>query len=474
MAVPSSPILTSRQVLVEAARTKAGMVGFGMLIILVAVVIYIPIYAPYDVVSAWGSRQPWLDNPRVAAPEWTDWFTSDRLSRTTIFHPEEFQKSTGCNEAGTFCLINIRRTFEWNFDQFPSETTIRVLASWTEGTAPPLVVAQWERPDGEAITLFGRSPDRRLPDINSYNLAQDDLIRENVRAWAIGFGAEDQSFVRADTTLFAVADKNMLNVTSAQVLKGTYTLRFQIASFSSSDAVDAQFLAFGTIFGWAGTDDKRRDLMVGLLWGAPVALAFGTAAALITVFAQVIFGALGAYYGGRWDEFIQRSTDFALILPVLPVLILIGAFYTPSIWHILLIVVVFSLVGGTTKVIRSIVLQAKEDLYIESAKSYGASRGRILFRYIFPRTLPYTFAIIALAVPGFIFLEAALSFLGLGDPVLPTWGKTLGEAYAGNALFGGAWWWIAFPALGILFVTVAFAFLGYAFDKILNPRLREE
>ena len=77
-------------------------------------------------------------------------------------------------------------------------------------------------------------------------------------------------------------------------------------------------------------------------------------------------------------------------------------------------------------------------------------------------------------VPSFIFLEAALAFLNLSDPLLPTWGKILGDAFRENALLFGHWWWISFPALGILFVTVGFAFLGYAFDKILNPRLREE
>jgi peptide/nickel transport system permease protein len=77
-------------------------------------------------------------------------------------------------------------------------------------------------------------------------------------------------------------------------------------------------------------------------------------------------------------------------------------------------------------------------------------------------------------VPSFIFLEASLAFLGLGDPVLPTWGNLIGKADTGGALFYGYWWWIVFPIAGIMFTTVAFALLGYAFDKVLNPRLREQ
>src|SRR3972149_7874565 len=117
------------------------------------------------------------------------------------------------------------------------------------------------------------------------------------------------------------------------------------------------------------------------------------------------------------DELVQRFAAFFLILPFLPILVLISLFYRPGIWALLLVVIGFGVVGGTTKVVRSIVLQVKEELYVEVAKSYGLSRARILFRHILPRTMPYTFALITLSVPGFIFLEAALSFLGLGDPV---------------------------------------------------------
>lgn len=479
MAAPAlKTVLSSKEVLIEAAKTKAGMVGFGMLFLLVATVIVVPLYAPYDVVSAWGSISPWLDNPNLAAPEWTDYLTPQAEARTVIIEPGGFVKSKGCNADGTFCTFTITRSFDWSYDEFPSELQIRLFASWDQNTSPPQVIATWARPDGQVLELFNLFPNRRFPDAfivqPDSSEPHDVQVRETIRQWALGLGAEDQAFIRAGKTLFAQQGPEMLSPAAAEVLKGRYTLQFQANAFARADNVDAKLVAYGTIFGLAGTDVSRRDLMVGLLWGAPVALAFGTAAGLLTVFAQVIIGALGAYFGGRWDELIQRGTDFLLILPVLPVLILIGALYEVRIWLVLLIVVAFSILGSSTKVVRSIVLSVKEDLYVEAARSYGARRGRILFRYILPRTLPYTFALVALSVPSFIFLEAALAFLNLSDPLLPTWGKILGDAYRENAIFSGSWWWIAFPALGIVFVTVGFSFLGYAFDKILNPRLREE
>lgn len=468
------PVLGVKETILEAAKTPAGMVGFGMLITLLLVVAYVPVVAPFDVVQAWTDLDRWRDNPASAAPEWVDALTAEQKARTLIIDRSDtegfrFTKSEG--SSGNFKQITLRKTFEWNYDEFPSEGQFRLFATWPEGTSSPVADVTWTRPDGESVRIF--AGEVTTPDVFPRSLS-DEAIRERVRSWALGLGAEDfAEFRRATTPLMAEVGPGMLREATAQVLKGTYVVEILILTTPQSE-VDGKFLLYGTVHGLAGTDDRRRDLLVGLLWGAPVALAFGSAAALITVFSQVILGALGAFYGGRWDEVIQRLTDFVIIIPALPILILIGAFYTPSIVHILVIVVAFSILGGSTKVVRSIVLQVKEEMYIESAWSYGAGRLRILMKHVMPRTLPYTFALLALAVPSFIFLEAALSFLGVGDPILPTWGKVLGEAYIRGAIFNGSWWWVGLPAAGILYTTVAFAFLGYAFDKVLNPRLREQ
>src|SRR3990170_8343311 len=107
MAAPAlRTVLSSREAIVEAAKTKAGMVGFGMLFALVATVVIIPIYAPFDVVEAWGSSERWLDNPELAAPEWVDMFTPQAEARSLIIEPRDFVKSKGCAPGGTFCTIS--------------------------------------------------------------------------------------------------------------------------------------------------------------------------------------------------------------------------------------------------------------------------------------------------------------------------------------------------------------------------------
>ncbi len=479
----------------ESLRIKSGLVGFGIILSLVGVAVIVPVYASYDVVRRWSQLDPWLDNPRLAAPEWTTWFTGKNEPRTTIFDDASFRQVVVHvplpNSTLSLTIINYTKSFYWNYDNFPSEMALEINASYP-GTSPLLKIS-WTRPDGQIIQLASRavtSAERSRPVFYPFLPYSDNLddrgkeIALNIRGWLLAEGVLPAQQVTSTPAspqyvLFAKNDSAQLSGKNANLLKGGYELGIRYIAITNQTeeqqvAVSGRFVLYGTVYGLAGTDYKRRDLMIGLLWGAPVALSFGVAAALVTVLVQMILGALGAWYGGALDVFIQRLADFYLIIPLLPLLILIALLYRPSIVIILFVLVIFGIAGGTTKVARSIVLQIREEQYIEAAQSYGASRMRILFRYIFPRLMPYTFALVALSVPVFIFLEASLSFLGLGDPILPTWGSLLGEAETNNAGFYGWWWWIAFPAGGIIYATVGFALLGYAFDKVLNPRLREE
>ena len=488
-----------RAAFIEAIRTKSGMAAVAMLAFLILIALLVPLLAPYDIVQAWSNPQAWADNPKLAAPEWSDIFSGKTQPRTIILQPYGTPNGFShvrvvANSTGeAYTLVELKKTFSFQYDAFPSEITLYVTANF--GNASPLVTVYWGRPDGQEITLFDDVPGIKAPNAVTYSLTVPNFKDPSYRTyaslenWLIGQNITNAtewsqlyptssgfytSPPLAQDLLFAKLNHDMLNPKTAEVLKGDYTIRVTVLGFSDKDDANAKAVVFGTVYGLVGTDDQRHDLLVALMWGAPVALAFGLAGGLATVLIQTILGAISGWYGGFIDEFVQRAADFYLIIPVLPILILVGLLYRPHIVSILFILVVLSLVGATTKVIRSIVLQVREEQFIEAARSYGASRQRILFRYIIPRVMPYTFALIALTVPAFIFLEASLSFLGLGDPTLPTWGHILGNAYDAGALYYGLWWWVLFPAAGIIFATVAFALLGYSFDKVLNPRLREQ
>jgi peptide/nickel transport system permease protein len=210
-----------------------------------------------------------------------------------------------------------------------------------------------------------------------------------------------------------------------------------------------------------------------MLWGAPVALAFGLIASLGTSVLTMVIAALGAWYGGWVDELIQRITEVNLVLPFFSILIMVGTFYSRSTWTILGVTVLLSIFTGGIKAYRSIFMQVKESTYIEAARAYGTNSWRIIFVYMIPRMIPLLIPGLVSSVPAFVFLEATLAVLGLGDPVLPTWGRLIHDAESNGALYKGLYYWIMEPAVLLMVSGLGFAMLGFALDRIFNPKLRD-
>ena len=249
-------------------------------------------------------------------------------------------------------------------------------------------------------------------------------------------------------------------------------MTMEVNTFEQGADVQGEFVIYGKVYGLAGTDHLRRDLMVAMQWGMPVALAFGLLAALGTTILTMIIAATGVWFGGWFDELIQRITEVNLVLPFLPILIMVGTFYSRSIWVILSVTILLSIFGAAIKTYRANFMQIKESSYIEAAKAYGASSPRLVFSYLIPRIIPLIIPGLVLAIPTYVFLEASLAVLGLGDPVLPTWGKVIQDAQSNGALYMGLYYWVLEPAALLMLTGLAFALLGFALDRIFNPRLR--
>jgi peptide/nickel transport system permease protein len=214
-------------------------------------------------------------------------------------------------------------------------------------------------------------------------------------------------------------------------------------------------------------------LVLPLLYGTPIALAFGLLAALGTSLVTMVIAAIGTWYGGWVDELIQRITEINLVLPFLAILIMVGTFYSRSIWIILGVTILLSIFSGQIKAYRAIFLQSKESAYVEAARAYGASNSRVIFSYLIPRMIPLLIPELVSSVPTFVFLEASLAVLGLGDPVLPTWGKIIQNALTDGALYRGLYYWVLEPTLLLMLTGLGFAMLGFALDRVFNPRLRD-
>jgi peptide/nickel transport system permease protein len=219
-----------------------------------------------------------------------------------------------------------------------------------------------------------------------------------------------------------------------------------------------------------GTDFFGGDILTQWIYGTQVAFIVGLLAALFSVGLGTLVGVISGYYGKTTDTLLMRTTDVFLVLPFLPIVLVLISISSPSIW---LIIGVIAILGwpGIARVIRGQVLSLKERPFVDAARVSGASDLRLVFLHITPNVLPFSFLYMSLAVGGAIITEAALSFLGFGDPRVTSWGGMLSNLLT----FSGslhAWWWLLPPGLGITFLSLGFYLIGRGFDEIINPRLR--
>ncbi|HKG25613.1 MAG TPA: ABC transporter permease, partial [Thermomicrobiales bacterium] len=255
-------------------------------------------------------------------------------------------------------------------------------------------------------------------------------------------------------------------------LKGDYTLLVQAAlPNTQSEVAPIKAVLGGTVYGWMGTDAVGRDLIQGLAYGFPVALLIATLLSVLSTIIGTSFGILSGYAGGKTDSVIQRVVDVISNVPQLPLLIFLVFIFGSHLWLIILVLVAFSW-PGLTIIVRSMVLQIRSGQLVEAARALGASRRRIMARHIFPQIAPFVIATMIFFAPGAILAEAALSFLGLGDPSIPTWGQMLQAGFQTGALYVGYWWWVIPPGVLIIFTSLAFMLLALAMESIVDPRLR--
>ena len=162
-----------------------------------------------------------------------------------------------------------------------------------------------------------------------------------------------------------------------------------------------------------------------------------------------------------------------MILPILAVGILVFAFYGISLWVIMGVIILLNVFGSPTKSFRAGFLQIKEAPYIEAARAYGASNTRIIFKYMIPKIIPVLIPQLVALIPALVFLEATLGMFNVFDPRYPTWGRVIYESITRGALWGGSAYWVLEPISLLLLIGVSFALIGFALERVLNPRLQD-
>ncbi len=278
--------------------------------------------------------------------------------------------------------------------------------------------------------------------------------------------------------IFATIWRDMLGRIGLGILAGFLILAIFAPLITRHEPFETQRLPSGAIARNqapslrypAGTNRLGHDLFAQLIYGARMALVVGTVAALGGGIIGTLVGLTAGFFG-RWvDQVMMRITDVALAIPFLPFALLFLAFFGSGIRNIILVLALLFW-RTTARVIRSQVLSLKERPYIQAARGAGAGDVRLMFVHILPNLLPLVFLYLALGIAGAVAAEAALSFLGFGDPLVPTWGLMMNMAFQSGAL-RNAWWWVVIPGVALtLFVTATYL-TTRAYEEVVNPRLR--
>ena len=224
---------------------------------------------------------------------------------------------------------------------------------------------------------------------------------------------------------------------------------------------------------WLGTDFMGRDILSQLLAGARVAFMVGVSAPVMSIALGTAIGMTAGYLGKFTDTVLMRLADMIMVMPTLLVVLLLAAVFGQlNIWTIVLIIALFRW-PGVSRIIRGQTLSLKQRPFVEAAKVAGASHMRIIFRHIMPNVLPLAFLFMTFRVTSAIITEAALAFLGFGDPGTVSWGMMLQWVWKTGNMFQAPYWLLP-PGICISLITLSFYMLGRAMDEVLDPRLRKE
>jgi len=449
---------SSSEIRHEFAKSKIGLIGIGILLSLVILSIVAAVTIPIETFKQWNNPGNWISYPKTSAPAWVNYFMTEKIPEHLIL-----DNPTTITKEDVISLTSHQFGVQYHYDDFPSDFIYEFSIEYSGSQLLQISVI---RPDQSQILLLSRS----LPQSDTIIMhherifSTDGSIKKNIQIHFSELEFYNQS-ISSEDMIFANMD--------GDVLKGDYIFLANIYGIEEkAKIIDSKLILGGKAYGIMGTDELRRDLAVGLLWGTPLALFIGIAVAVGSVVVGLIYGVYAGFRGKKTDEVMMRFNDIIYALPALPFLIILAVTISNSIFLLVGFLMIFSWVG-IAKVSRSMALQIKTRQYVEASQMMGQKNYKIVFKHIIPQLLPYAFASIAISVPAAITTEAGLSFLGLGDPTFPTWGQILHDANTYGAAARGIWWWIAPPGIMIAITGLAFVFIGNALDAIVNPKLRK-
>ncbi|MGC5344601.1 ABC transporter permease [Streptomyces sp. DT24] len=247
----------------------------------------------------------------------------------------------------------------------------------------------------------------------------------------------------------------------APVLVGSDSLSVTAAPGGPMESPSARFPL--------GTDQFGRSLLALLLWGTRVSLTVGLLAAFLSVAIGALVGITAGHFGGWYSTVVMRITDWFLVMPTLVLAIALATVLSHSLWTTVLAIGVTTW-PTTARLVRAQTLSVESRPYVERARALGGGHRHIMSRHVLPNVMPLILAQTTLVISTAILTEATLAFLGLGDPMIVSWGGLLQDAREAGAVSSGDWWYLTPPGLAIAVVALAFTLCGRTIESVLNPR----
>ena len=451
--------ITPNEIKREFLKSKMGIAGVAILVILISISVITTIAIPVETFQEWNNPGSWIAYPKTAIPIWINLFLIEKIPEHKILTEPKVETTS----SGEVNLSSYQFSVNFNYDEFPNDF---IYSYSSEYANSPLFQMSVVRPDGIKLELISTSlPYSNLKTIHEDRVfSTDAMIKKELALQSEKFEFEINE-LPSEGIIFSKTEVN-------KPLKGNYIFSVDLYGVNDeSQIVKSNLIIGGKAFGIMGTDELRRDLAIGLLWGTPLALFIGLVVSIASVVMGLMYGVYAGFKGKKTDETLMRFNDVIYALPALPFLIILSVTISNSIFVMVGFLMIFGWVG-IAKVARSMSLQIKTRGYVEAATMMGQKDSKIILKHILPQLLPYAFASVAISVPAAITTEAGLSFLGLGDPSFPTWGQILHDANTFGAAARGLWWWIVPPGIMIAITGLAFVFIGNALDSIINPKLK--
>jgi len=348
----------------------------------------------------------------------------------------------------------------------------------------PRFLPPGETPDAEVLVLLKDSPITSLDDLAGAGRVPTGVVQgtpssEDIRSEADRISEESADSgsderVRLRIVRYETIDEVLSAVQSGEVELGAGSMQqMEPLMADYPDLVIAGSIAGGKS-GKSfplGTNQIGQDVLSRLAWGSRIALTIGFTASLFSLFIGVPLGLIAGYVGGMFDRLVTLVMDSLYAFPGLILAIAIAAVLGPSIVNVIVAIAVLY-IPTYYRIVRGQTLSTKEGLHVEAAKSIGATKTSIMWRYVFPLVIPSVAIIFSVNIADAILTGAALSFLGLGlPPTTPDWGIDLAR---GQEFIQRGWWLITFPGIAVMLVVLAFTMLGEGLMEIFNPKLRKQ